>query len=174
MTTKEQERKALQQIRKIVEGLGENSYIATAFEGCFEIAKDNIENDFACSMKQRAEAAEKKVATLELDNRDLRIAIKKAKEDASKAQTELEAKIVKLETSALSQDDLYDIEQMMTNAIYECDATMKQEAETIVMMAEHPTDISFQNAVRVHRAAQKRRQYLDELKSRVVRAKAAI
>lgn len=58
MTTKEQERKALAQIRKIVEGLGENSYIGTSFEGCFEIAEENIENDFACSMKERREAAE--------------------------------------------------------------------------------------------------------------------
>lgn len=58
MTTKEQERKALEQIRKIVAGLGENSYIATAFEGCFEIAEQNIDNDFACSMKQRWEKAE--------------------------------------------------------------------------------------------------------------------
>lgn len=59
MTTKDQERKALAQIRKIVEGLGEESYIGIAFEGCFEIAEENIENDFACSMKQRAEKAEK-------------------------------------------------------------------------------------------------------------------
>lgn len=56
MTTKEQERQALQKIRKIVDGLGEDSYIGTAFEGCFEIAEANIEDDFACSMKQRAEA----------------------------------------------------------------------------------------------------------------------
>ena len=59
MATKEQERKALEQIKKIVEGLGENSYIGTAFEGCFEIAEDNIKNDFACSMKQAKEMAEK-------------------------------------------------------------------------------------------------------------------
>lgn len=61
MTTKDQERKALAQIRKIVEGLGENSYIAMAFEGCFEIAEENIDNDFGCSMKNRAEAAEAKL-----------------------------------------------------------------------------------------------------------------
>ena len=40
MTTKDQERKALAQIRKIVEGLGEESYIGIAFEGCFEIAEE--------------------------------------------------------------------------------------------------------------------------------------
>ena len=58
MTSKEQERKALEQIRKIVDGLGEGSYVGTAFEGCFEIADENIRNDFGCSMKQRKEAAE--------------------------------------------------------------------------------------------------------------------
>lgn len=59
MTTKEQERKALEQIRKIVAGLGEDSYIGMAFEGCFELAEENIENDFGCSMKERAESAER-------------------------------------------------------------------------------------------------------------------
>lgn len=65
MTTKEQERKALAQIKKIVEGLGEDSYIGTAFEGCFEIAEENIENDFACSMKQRYERASEEAASFE-------------------------------------------------------------------------------------------------------------
>lgn len=58
MATKEQERKALEQIKKIVEGLGEVSYIGIAFEGCFADAEENIRNDFGCSMKQRWETAE--------------------------------------------------------------------------------------------------------------------
>lgn len=66
-TTKEQERKALEQIKKIIESLGENSYIATAFEGCFEVAAENIENDFACSLKHKAEAAEQKAEKLEAE-----------------------------------------------------------------------------------------------------------
>ncbi len=52
-------RKALAQIRKIVDGLGGDSYVGMAFEGCYEIAEKNIENDFDCNMKQRAEKAEK-------------------------------------------------------------------------------------------------------------------
>ena len=59
MTTKEQELKAL------VAELGEDSYIATAFEGCFEVAEDNIKNDFACSMKQRTEIAEQRASVTE-------------------------------------------------------------------------------------------------------------
>lgn len=61
MTTKEQERKALEQIRKIVAGLGEDSYIGTAFEGCFEDAETNIENDWALSMNGRWQDAEQKI-----------------------------------------------------------------------------------------------------------------
>lgn len=59
MTTKAEENKALEQIKKIVSALGADSYIAIAFEGCFEVAEGNIDNDFACSMKQRAESAER-------------------------------------------------------------------------------------------------------------------
>lgn len=51
MTTKEQERKALAQIKKIVEGLGANSYIGMAFDGCFEMAEENIEDDFGNSAR---------------------------------------------------------------------------------------------------------------------------
>lgn len=65
MTTKEQEFKALNKIKAMVAELGEDSYIATAFEGCFEIAEENIKNDFACSMKRRAEIAEQKAAVEE-------------------------------------------------------------------------------------------------------------
>lgn len=51
MATKEQERKALARIRKIVAELGEDSYLATAFDGTWELAESNIENDFANSTR---------------------------------------------------------------------------------------------------------------------------
>lgn len=61
--TKDQELKALSRIKKIVEELGEGSYVGMAFEGCFEIAEDNIRKDsgFGSSMKMRAETAERKL-----------------------------------------------------------------------------------------------------------------
>lgn len=94
MTTKEMERKALEQIRKIVEGLGEDSYIATAFEGCFEIAEENIENDFACSMKQRKEAAE------ELKDNAIKVAASKDEQIKS-----LEMKIASLQRANEVKED---------------------------------------------------------------------
>ena len=167
MTTKEQERKGLAQIRKIVEGLGADSYIAIAFEGCFEIAETNIENDWGCSMKQRAESAEKKVGTLELDNRDLRLAIKNAKEEASRKQTELEQKLEDLHSRVLPAADLSDCRQLAANEADGAEKEMKAAAHEIVTFAEEPGGANFQKAVRIHRDAQSRWNYLLGLKGRI-------
>lgn len=79
MATKEQERKALEQIKKIVAGLGEESYIGKALEGCFEVAQDNIENDFWNSNKDKVETLStdnwnkrKEIAELKKQNNDLK------------------------------------------------------------------------------------------------------
>ena len=65
IATKDQERKALEEIRKIVDNLGENSYVGAAMEGVLELAEDNIENDFVQSMKESVETAEKRAHELE-------------------------------------------------------------------------------------------------------------
>ncbi len=71
ISSKEQERKALAQIRKIVSTLGEDSYVATAFEGCFEDAEQNIDNDFALSMNGRWQYAEQEIEELKAKIADL-------------------------------------------------------------------------------------------------------
>ena len=63
--TKQQERDTLEKIKKMVAQLGPNSYLSAAFEGCFELAAENIENDWACSMADRARRAEKRAEELE-------------------------------------------------------------------------------------------------------------
>ena len=60
IATKDQEREALAKIKKTVEGLGPQSYLATAFEGCFQDAEENIENDFAFSMASRYQSEHEK------------------------------------------------------------------------------------------------------------------
>lgn len=57
MPTKAEERKALAQIRAIVDALGEDSYIGIALEGCLDDAEMNIENDI--------QRLEQKIAELE-------------------------------------------------------------------------------------------------------------
>ena len=84
MTTKEQERKALEQIKKIVADLGENSYVGTAFAGCFEDAEQNIEYNAAFSPLGRAESVTE-------NNRELCEALDVAKRENEKLQKQLDS-----------------------------------------------------------------------------------
>lgn len=94
MTTKEQERQAIEKIRKIVEGLGENSYVGFAMEGVLELAEDNIREDTAYSMKKNAEIAREREDKAEKENKDL----KKEVEDLKKTVEKREATISELNT----------------------------------------------------------------------------
>ena len=89
MTTKDQERQAIEKIRKIVEGLGENSYVGFAMEGVLELAKDNIREDTACSMKKRAEIAWERADKAEKENKDLKKTVEKRGTTISELNTEL-------------------------------------------------------------------------------------
>ena len=83
IATKAQERKALQDIKAIVESLGENSYIATAFTGAFELAEQNIENDSGCTMIEKAERMER-----EAEEKSIKVAelMQQAKKEMLKAE----------------------------------------------------------------------------------------
>ena len=167
MTTKEQERKALAQISSIIEKLGPDSYIGIAFDGCIQDAVENIENDWACSWKQRAEAMDK-----ELDDRAAYIIKMQQELEKQKARAdEAEKRYNELKARQLTFDDLDDFEQMLNDSIYECEKNMEQAAANIVAFADTPTDIAFQNAVNIHRRAQQKKQYAAAILARVRRAK---
>ena len=89
MTTKDQERKAVEKIRKIVEELGENSYVGFAMEGVLELAEDNIREDTAYSMKKSAEIAWEKATKEEKENKDLKKTVEKREATISELNTEL-------------------------------------------------------------------------------------
>lgn len=110
LTTKEQERKAIQKIRKIVNDLGETSYVGFAMEGVLEIAEENIENDAAFSLKRQLELAETREKERDIQNKalkeeiaDLEVVIKKHVE----SERALQLKIQNMEReSALFPEDL--------------------------------------------------------------------
>lgn len=167
--TKADERKALEQIRKIVEGLGEDSYVGTAFEGCFEIAEQNIDNDWACSMKQRAEGAEKKAIKLELDNRDLRLSIERHNKEYSRMKSALELEVMNLKKQIFCSDDLIDFRQLIANEISKCEEDIKHAAERIVELSDTPNDIAFGHAVKIHRNTKQRKEYIENIAARLQR-----
>lgn len=57
IATKEQERKTLEKIKQMVAELGENSYLAAAFTGAFELAEQNIENDWGLTTQEYIDRA---------------------------------------------------------------------------------------------------------------------
>ena len=93
VSTKEQELKALETIKEILDNLGENSYVATAFEGCAEIAKENIEYDFATSMKDKYENAVAKADTFQNSNAELKEEIDRLKNKIHFLEQELDREL---------------------------------------------------------------------------------
>ena len=158
MTTKEQERKALEQIRKIVESLGEQSYIGTAFEGCFEKAEENIEYDAAFSWKAEAECERKKAQALEQNYRELQLAMTKQ----TGCIIELKGRISDLEKAAvkdISDDDLFDCIQLAKDRVAVAQEAMDEAANRIVYFAENPDFAEFRAAVGENRRMAKTKEY---------------
>jgi len=176
MTNKEQERKALQQIRRIVAGLGENSYVATALDGCFEIAEQNIDNDWACSMKQRAESAEQSAEVVRLAKRAAEDAVKRWRDIADKNQREMEkaqqaAADLRVELEK-TRGELNQNREFIENAakfyrrrISELERLMLGAADVMERLSDTPADIGYSAALKNYRAYKaERAELLGELK----------
>ena len=141
MITKEQERKALDKIRKIVAELGDDSYVAAAFEGCFEIAEQNIDNDWACSLKQQVESRDKEIFKLQLENSNLRLDLKAEKEYHEREIQNLQTassncEILKIENNRLNAElsNVTLIEE--TNRAYYKDLLAMKDDEIIRLKAK--------------------------------------
>lgn len=157
VATKEQERKALEKIKKIVADLGENSYLGTAFEGCFEDAEDNIENDFAFSMKQRYEKAEK-------DAEYFKTAAENFSAEADRLRDENE----KLKGKVLTTAEAGKIKAYLGSVKMEAANLADNSAVRIVELADNPESAEFQQAVQDNRASKKRLAECDTLIQRLL------
>ena len=108
MTTKEQERKALERMKKIVAELGEQSYIGTAFEGAWELAEQNIEWDAAYSVNNSIESANKGEAKAKAEAAEVQEKLRAALADANIAvnrQVEAERKAEELRVRVRQLDE---------------------------------------------------------------------
>lgn len=163
MTTKEQERKALDRIKKIVADLGPDSYVAAAFEGCFEIAADNIENDFACSMEQRAKVLADKLSAEIKEKQALRDRLERTEQIVSSQQAEIRD----LRKCLLDTDDLLDCRHLADNASEDAAERTRKAAEKIVKLADDPTTDEFAEAVKEHRHEHQRANFYLNLSNRI-------
>jgi len=150
MPTKEQEIKALKQIKSILAGLGgdpNNSYLLMAFEGCVEDAEDNIENDFGNSWKNRAESAEKRIQELE--------------EKVKATETKMESaklKIEELEHKTISPEDARKIQSIIIRDGQAQADIMAEQREIVLATCKNPESEEFKKAAEKYTVAKKRNE----------------
>ncbi len=147
ISTKEQEQKALDQIKTILATLEPGSYVRTAFDGCVDAAQSNIKNDFGESPYQDCIKAEKRAEAAEEENKTL-----KAEND-------------KLRACTLSSDELDACESAIIDALSYLVELQNKSAQDIVKWAETPNRVAFSFAVKQHRIAQRELDKYAELKT---------
>lgn len=163
--TKEQERETLEKIKAIVAELGPRSYLASAFEGVYEVAELNIEDDAAYSLKGQVESAEKRL-------REMGSVYNAAKSDVAHLKAQLDGMTAQL---AAAQEQIAALKRQqlpvwLHSAVYglaseelaTSKARMEQAAETMAYYAEAPQDIAFAEAVKGYRAAKERREVCEQ------------
>lgn len=156
--TKDQEREALAKIKQMVEELGPQSYIGTAFEGCWQDAEDNIEYDHGCSMKQKLESAE----FAEDELRGKLAAAKGRLEELGRMVDSLKDERKDLETK-LAEHTFpewlrFELHAFATEQETTARKSMASAAEIMAEMADTPQDIAFTNAVNSYRKAKEQRE----------------
>ena len=129
MTTKEQERQAIQKVKKIVEGMGENSYLATAMEGVLETAEENIEYDAAFSLKGRAEVAEKEASELKKEKEELRKALKEAQERAARYESRCNEAYSELQKYTMPDWMQQELDKMVQTGLERVNREIKEAAD---------------------------------------------
>lgn len=157
--TKEQERETLEKIKAMVAELGPQSYLATAFEGTFEDAETNIENDFAFSMKARYESSEEKLREMGSDYNALKRDVARLEAERDAAREELEALRGK-QLPAWLHSAAY---SLACEELAAARQRMEETAEIMADLADAPQDVAFAAAVKNYRAAKERREVCEQI-----------
>lgn len=157
--TKDQEREALEKIKTMVAELGPQSYLKTAFEGVFEVAEMNIDEDAAYNFPGRINILEEQLKEMggkyNAENSEAAV-LKKTLADA---QAEIE-KLRGKQLPAWLHSAVYGLaSEELTASRYR----MEQSAETMAYYAEAPQDIAFADAVKGYRAAKGRREVCEQI-----------
>lgn len=163
--TKQQERDTLAVIRKMVEELGPQSYLATAFEGCFEDAEQNIEDDAAYSMKARLEIQAQRAIERghEVDRLKADLATAQSKIETLQSQFDFASQhIKKLERQQLPEQLRRDLWVMVTDEAEASRARMAEATDKMAVGADNPGCVLFKESVARYRAEKARAEAMEQ------------
>ena len=163
--TKDQERETLEKIKAMVAELGPQSYLATAFEGCFADAESNIENDFGDSMQRRWENSmeELSAAKEEINRLKAEVAAAQKKEETLQGQFDFASQhIKKLERQQLPEQLRRDLWVMVTSEAEASRARMAEAADKMAAGADNPGCVLFKESVARYRAEKTRAEEMEQ------------
>ena len=157
--TKKQERETLEKIKAMVAELGPQSYLKTAFEGVYEVAEMNIDEDAAYSFPGRVNILEEQLREMGSKYNAARSDVEVLRSQLDHAQEQADA-LKKQQLPVWLHSAVYGLasEELATSK-----ARMEQAAETMAYYAEAPQDIAFAEAVKGYRAAKERREVCEQI-----------
>ena len=157
--TKDQERETLEKIKAMVAELGPQSYLKTAFEGVYEVAEMNIDEDAAYSFPGRVNILEEQLREMGSKYNVARSDVEVLRSQLDHAQEQADA-LKKQQLPVWLHSAVYGLasEELATSK-----ARMEQAAETMAYYAEAPQDIAFAEAVKGYRAAKERREACEQI-----------
>ena len=163
--TKEQELETLEKIKAMIAELGPQSYLAAAFDGCFEDAEQNIEDDAAYSMKARLEIQAQQAAerAYEIDRLKADLAAAQSKVDTLQSQFDFASQhIKKLERQQLPEELRRDLWVMVTSEAEASRARMAEAADKMAAGADNPGCVLFKESVARYRAEKTRAEEMEQ------------
>ena len=107
--SKDDERAAIRKILKIVESLGETSYVGTAMTGVLEMAEENIDYDAAFSFPRKIELQSEEIRRLQNEQENYRAEIRSLNDSDRLRRIEFDRLIARAEQAerkaALAEDE---------------------------------------------------------------------
>ena len=168
--TKQIERDALAEIRKIIEGLGKDSYIGIAFDGCLEDAENNIASDFADSMKGRYESAKADADHWHTKYKELLDDMGKLEEASDKELEDCHTEIESLKAKVLPDETRYALAGIVEEEKEAARVLKESLAAQIAELADDPDSDEFKNARNEYRKQKTRYEKMESLAKNLARA----
>lgn len=163
--TKEQERETMEKIKAMVAELGPQSYLKTAFEGVFEVAEMNIDEDAAYSFPGRVSLLEEQLKEMGSKYNAARSDVEVLNSQFDHVREQLAAaqeQIATLKRQQFPEELRRDLWVMVTTEAEKSRARMAEAAEKMAVGADNPGCVLFKDSVALYRTEKARAEAMEQ------------
>ena len=155
----------MEKIKAMVAELGPQSYLKTAFEGVFEIAEMNIDEDAAYSFPGRVSLLEEQLKEMGSKYNAARSDVEVLNSQLDHVREQLAAaqeQIATLKRGRLPEELRRDLWVMTTTEAEASRARMAEAAEKMAVGADNPACVLFKDSVALYRAEKARAEAMEQ------------